>query len=120
MMAVAKNAPVYHVDGRVSIALNALDDKQKEAVANVITNRVRFLASTADRRKVRRISKEESLYALQIPRGLRVIFSQVAGDIVIMDLMRQATLDQFGPKASRAGRGATKRRRAMPDSTKAK
>ena len=68
-MTVARKSPGYQIDGRVSIALNALDDKQKQAVTGVLVDRTRFLASTADRRKVRKISKDDPLYALSIPSG---------------------------------------------------
>src|SRR5260221_13071994 len=94
VMAVTKKTPGYQVDGRVSIALDALDDKQKRAVGGVITDRARFLESTSDSRKVRRISREQPLYSLKVPSGLRIIYSQVGDRFVVMDLMRQATLIQ--------------------------
>jgi hypothetical protein len=119
-MPVVKNSPGYQVDGRVSIALDALDDKQKQAVGGVISDRARFLASTADSRKVRRISKDQPLYTLKIPSGLRIIYSKVGDEIVVMDLMRQATLDRYGRKASKGRNGGTKKVRAMPQSKKAK
>src|SRR5271157_652014 len=95
VMAVVKNSPGYQVDGRVSIALDALDDKQKRAVGGVISDRAQFLASTADSRKVRRISKDQPLYTIKVPSGLRIIYSKVGDEIVVMDLMRQATLSVF-------------------------
>ena len=106
-MTVTRKSPGYKIDGRVSIALNALDDKQKQAVTGVLTDRARFVASTADRRKVRKISKDDPLYALSIPSGLRIIYSRVGDDIVVMDLMHQVTLDTYGqrnvPKAKKRG-----------------
>ena len=66
-MAAVKNSPGYLVDGSVSIALDALDDKQKQAVSGVISDRAQFLASTADSRRVRRISKDQPLYTLKLP-----------------------------------------------------
>ena len=119
-MAVVKNSPGYQVDGRVSIALDALDDKQKRAVGGVISDRAQFLASTADSRKVRRISKDQPLYTIKVPSGLRIIYSKVGDEIVVMDLMRQATLDRYGRKASKARNGGPKKVRAMPQSKKAK
>jgi hypothetical protein len=120
VMAVAKKSPGYQVDGRVSIALDALDNKQKEAVGGVISDRAQFLASTADSRNVRRISRDQPLYSLRVPSGLRIIYSQVGDEIVVLDLMRQATLDRYGWKASQARRGGPKKVRAMPDTKKAK
>ena len=68
-MAITRKSPGYRIDGRVAIALDALDDKQKQAVAGVLTGRARFLASTAERRRVRKLSEDDPLYALSIRRG---------------------------------------------------
>jgi hypothetical protein len=119
-MAVTKKTPGYQIDGRVSIALDALDDKQKQAIGGVITDRAHFLASTADSKRVRRISEEHSLYILKVPLGLRIIFSKVGDDIVVMDLMRQTTLDRFGRKTSKSRTGRTKKVRPVSHSKKAK
>ncbi len=113
-MAVTKKSPGYQVDGRVSIGLDALDEKEKQAVGGIITDRAHFLASTADSRKVQKLSRDRPLYALKVPSGLRIIFSRVGEEIVVMDLMRQATLDDFGRKASRTRAGG--RRKARPAS----
>jgi hypothetical protein len=119
-MPVIKKSPDYQVDGRVSIALDALDDKQKRAVGGVITDRDHFIASTADSRKVRRISRNDPFYALKVPSGLRIIYSKVGDDIVILDLMHQATLDRYGqrkmPEAKKTG---TKTVRASSHTKKA-
>jgi len=102
-MAVPKKSPDYQIDGRVSIALDALDELQKQAVAGVISDRDHFIASTADSRKVRKVSKNDPFYALKGPSGLRIIYSKVGDNIVIMDLMHQATLDRYArPNASKA------------------
>jgi len=119
-MAVTKKTPGYQVDGRVSIALDALDDQQKQVVGGVITDRDHFLASTADSKKVRRISRDQPLYTLKVPSGLRIIYSKVGDEIVVMDLMRQATLDQYGWKTSKTKTGVTKKGRRVSPSEKAK
>jgi hypothetical protein len=113
-MPVVKKSPGFKVDGRVSIALDALDDKQKLAVGAIITDRAHFLKSTSESGKVQRISKESPLYSLKVPPGLRIIYSQVGDEIVVMDLMRQATLDRFGRKGSKAKRSRTKEVRTAP------
>jgi hypothetical protein len=121
-MAFLKNSPGFQIDGRVSIALDALDDQQKQAVSGVISDRDHFLASVANSRRVRRISKDQSLYTLNVPSGLRIIYSKVGDDIVIMDLMMQATLDFFGQKKTKAkpvGTG-TKKVRARSHAKKTK
>ncbi len=120
-MEVMRKSPRYQIDRRVSIALDALDDTQKRAVGGVLIDRAQFLASTADSRKVRRISKTSPLYALSIPSGLRIIYSRVGDDIVVMDLMRQATLDRFGQqKTAKAKLRGTKTTRIVSEAKKAK
>ena len=62
---------------------------------------------------MRKISKNSPVYALSVPSGLRIIFSKEGDDIVVMDLMRQAVLDQLGQR--RAGKpkgGVNKESRA--------
>jgi hypothetical protein len=120
-MAVMKTSPGFHIDGRVSIALDALDDEQKSAVGGVLADRAHFVASTSDSRKVRRISKIHPLYALSVPSGLRVIYSKVGDDIVVMDLMRQATLDTLGQrKAAKAKTNGAKKAGSLSHANKAK
>ena len=66
-MAVIQKSPGYQVDRRVSIALDALDDDEKQAIGDILNDRAHFIASTADTRKVRRISKDHPLYCPQRP-----------------------------------------------------
>jgi hypothetical protein len=121
VMAVIKKSPDYQIDGRVSIALDALDDEQKRAVGGVITDRDHFIASTADSRNVRRISKNDPFYALRVPSGLRIIYSKVGDNIVVMDLMHQATLGRYGRRnVSIAKKSGTKTVRASSHAKKAK
>ena len=97
-MTVTQESPGYKVDRRVSIALDALDPEEQETITAIIKDRAHFLANTADRRKVRRISQKEPFYALTIPYELRIIDSQVGDDIVVMDLMHRANLAEYGPR----------------------
>jgi hypothetical protein len=120
VMAVAKKTPGFQVDGRVSIALDALDEKQKRDVGGVITDRAHFLASTADSKRVRKISRDQPLYTLKVPSGLRIIYSKVGDEIVVMDLMRQTTLDRYGRKESKLKTGGIKKVRPVSHSKKAK
>lgn len=120
-MAITRKSPGYRVDGRVAIALDALDDEQKREVTGVLADRARFIASTADRRKVRKISKGDPLFALSIPFGLRIIYSRVGDDIVVMDLMHKANLGGPGPrKAVKAKASGGKSARTVPHAAKAK
>ena len=120
-MAGIQKSPDYQIDGRVSIALDALDDEERQAIEGVIIDRAHFIASMSDSRKVRKISKNDPFYALKGPSGLRIIYSKVGHDIVIMDLMHQATLDYFGVRnISEEKKSRTKTVRASSDTKKVK
>ena len=87
----------YHVDGRVSIALDALDEKNKKAISKVIRDRDHFLAY-ADCGTVETISKKRSVYAVSVPTDLSIIY-RVSGDhIEVLDLMGKAVLRRYGAK----------------------
>jgi hypothetical protein len=103
-----KPASTYHVDGRVSIALDALDEKQKKAVGRVIRDRDHFLAYAAGCGKVERISKKRSVYALSVPTDLSIIYQKLGDDIEVLDLMGQAILRRYRAKGKS---GATDSRR---------
>ena len=99
-MSIKKNpSPGYQVDGRVSIALDALDEKQKRVVGKAIADRDHFMAIAADPRKVARISTRMPLFSLRLPSDLRIIYSQSEDGIIVMDLMKKSTLDRYGSKA---------------------
>jgi hypothetical protein len=109
-MAAMKKTPRYKVDQRVSIALDALDEDEQRAIRKILKDRDHFLASAADRRKVRRISKTHPFYALSVPSGLRFIFSKVGDEVVVMDLMHEAVLAGFAPRRGAGGKGSGTRR----------
>ena len=113
------NSPDYKVDGRVSIGMDALDDEQKHAVEGIISDRAQFLKSASETGKVQRISKEQPLYSLKVSAGLRIIYSQNGDEIVVMDLMQQATLDWFRRQGAKAKNGRRKKVRATPNAKKA-
>jgi ribosomal protein L32 len=103
--AVTKTLRGYKVDQRVYMALNALDPEEQRVIRDILEDRAHFLASTADRQKVRRISKNEPLYALRVPSDLRIIYSQVGDEIVVMDLMHRAVLAEYGPRSTAEAEG---------------
>ncbi len=122
-MPVTKKQPAqgFEIDGRVSIALDALDDKQKQALGDVLSDRAHFVARTASGRNVMKISKNNEFYALKAPDGLRIIYSQLGDDIVVVDLMRQETLDLYARrKAPKAKGNGTKKVRTTAHLKKAK
>jgi len=109
-MAITKKpAQGYHVDRRVSIGLDALDDTQKRAVGEVIMDRDHFLAHAADRRKVETISERGSVYALRVPSGLNIIYKVSGDDIEVLDLMGEETLRKYGAR-KKASRNETAKR----------
>jgi len=82
--------------------MEALNEKQKEAVVSVLADRDHFVTSTANKGKVRKISRDNPFYALSVRSGLRIIYSRVGENIIVMDLMRQATLDRYGERKAKA------------------
>lgn len=108
-MAVIAKVPSYRVDSRVTIAMDALDEKQRKAVCGVISDPAHFLNCMADSKRVQKISKDDQIFTLKIPSGLRIVYSRVGDEIVVLDLMRQATLSRYGRKSVRQkGRGRRK------------
>jgi len=116
-----QRSPGFEIDDRVSIALDALDDKQKQALGGVLSDRDHFLASTASGRNVKKISKNNEFYALKAPDGLRIIYTHVGDNIVVIDVMRQETLDLYGRrKVTKAKGNGTKKVRTTAHVKKAK
>ncbi len=103
-----KPAPGFKVDGRISIALDALSAKQKEIVGGLLSDRERFVEGTAERRKIRKVSESDPIYALSASAGLNIIYRLSGADIEVLDLMGDATLQRF----------ATKRRSSQPKAAK--
>lgn len=93
-----KPARGYYVDGRVAIALDALNDTQKKSVDEVIIDLDHFLAHTADSGKVETISKARSVYALSLPTGLNIVFKKTEESIEVLDLMGEETMRKHGAK----------------------
>ena len=98
MPTTLKSSDKFQIDDRVSIALDALDAQQKGAIGQVLSDRDHFLSHTSNRRRVRKISKSQPVYAVSVPAGLDIIY-RVSGDAIeVMDLMGSATLKRFGAK----------------------
>ena len=95
IMAVIDQATGYKVDGRVSIALDALGDEQKRFVKDVISDKENFIRSTSSRGAVRRLTGKQPLYVLRGPGDLRIIYSKTDDAITVKDLMQKHTLNYF-------------------------
>ncbi len=108
MASSTKPASGYHVDERVSIALDALDEKQRKAVGKVIRDRDHFLAYAADRDKLQ-ISKKRSVYALGVATDLRIIYQISGEDIEVLDLMGEGILRRYGAKKKPGQTGSPKK-----------
>ncbi len=98
MLVTLKSSDAFQIDDRVAIAIDALDEQQKAAVGELLSDREHFLTHTSQRHRVRKISKSQPVYAVNILRGLDLIY-EVAGDAIhVLDLMSTATLERFGAK----------------------
>ena len=60
MPLVKKPMQGFKIDGRVSIAMDALSNKEKKVIGGVLSDRDHFIASTSDPRKVRKLSEERT------------------------------------------------------------
>ncbi len=109
MPITVKSSDGYQIDGRVSIALDALDPKQQEAVGRVLSDREHFLDYTSRRSRVQKISKSQPVYSVDVPPDLLVIYKISGDSIEVMDLMRKATLKRFGAKPQRNSSKAPKK-----------
>jgi hypothetical protein len=94
---MATKSKGFHIDRRVAIAWDALTPEQRRSVDRVIGNKETFLAHASDPANVRKLSGKTALYTLRVPPGLRIVFSKTDDEIVVMDVMRKATLDHFKP-----------------------
>jgi len=88
----------YKIDERVAIALDALDDDQREVLHSVLRDREHFLSRAADPRNVRRISKSQPIYALKVPSEMTIIYKRTGDEIEVLDLMGETTLERYGAK----------------------
>ncbi len=114
-----KSPSKYHVDGRVAIALDALDKRQQKAVGKVIRDRDHFLAYAADRDKVETISKKRSVYALSVPTDLSIIYQVTGDDIEVLDLMGEAILRRYGAKKKPGRTNSLKKTETLRQSSSA-
>jgi len=105
-VAPERKATDFKIDARVSIALDALSEKQKKSVGGLLSDRAHFVAGMANRRKNRKVSVSEPVYALSASPGLNIIYKLSGDDIEVLDLMGDATLQRFAPK----GRGVKEKK----------
>jgi hypothetical protein len=88
----------FRVDGRVSIAMDALDGSQKRNVQRILADRDHFVACIADEGRVERLSRTRPVFALKVPPGMNIIYRWSGDRIEVPDLMGQAALRRYGAK----------------------
>ena len=88
----------FQIDSRVAIAMDALTGKQKDALNSVLRSKEAFLAHAAGPGGSRKLSSAEALYKIRAGQGLRVFYSMVDDNIVVLDVMRKATMDRLATK----------------------
>jgi hypothetical protein len=93
-MAIAENAKAtFHVHRRVLIALNALDDAEKQAVERVISSREVFLETIAEENQIQKISDHAPLFSFSTRIGLLIIYTISGENIEVKDLMGKEAFD---------------------------
>ena len=101
MSTTIKSSDGLQIDGRVSIAMDALGTRQKRVVRRVLSDRESFLSLTSGGRRARKVSISQPIYAVSVPPGLDIIFRVSGEAIEIMDLMGTATFKRFAAKKPR-------------------
>ncbi|MHC5541475.1 hypothetical protein ACYOEI_24915 [Singulisphaera rosea] len=100
MATVIKKDVDFRVENRVAIALDALSSDEKRAVNGVLSDRESFLKHAKAGSRVRRISENRPVFAVDILPGLALIY-QISGDeVVVIDLMGQGALLRYATKAT--------------------
>jgi hypothetical protein len=94
-MAVNKD---FQIDRRVAIALDALTPRQKATLKSVLKDKEMFVAREKRPGATKRLSSSKSLYSMNVGNGLRLFYSKSGDDIVILDVMRKATMDRLATK----------------------
>ncbi len=88
----------FKVDQRVGIAIDALSADQKAALEPILESRQRFVDHSNLRGRTQELSGSERLYATNAGLGMRVIFTVQDENIIVLDVMRKATMDSLGKK----------------------
>lgn len=99
----------FQVDPRVTIALDAMTPSQKGALQPVLRDKEEFIAQAS--RTGRKVSAKKPLYRMTAGQDLRVYYSQVGGNIVVLDVLRKTTMDRLAPKkkSTKKAKAASKR-----------
>jgi hypothetical protein len=93
----------FQIDTRVAIAIDAMTASQKNALNSVLRSKERFLAHAAGPGRSRKLSGTKPLYEMRVGQGFRVFYSMSGDNVVVLDVMRKATLDLLGTKRRAPG-----------------
>jgi hypothetical protein len=98
----------FVIDRRVAIALDALTPSQKATLEPVLEDKETFVAREKRPGATKRLSSSKSLYSMNAGNGLRIFYSKSGDRIVILDVMRKATMDRLGAKKKVKASGVRK------------
>jgi mRNA-degrading endonuclease RelE of RelBE toxin-antitoxin system len=88
----------FQVDQRVDIAMDALSASQKAALKPVLQNKERFVAHSKLPGVTKKLSGAKPLYTMKAGPGMRIIFTVQEDNILVLDVMRKATMDRLTTK----------------------
>ncbi len=100
----------FQIDRRVGIAMDALSPAQKAALDPVLQNKESFVAHSNRPGVTKKLFASKPLYSMRARGDMRIIFSVRDENIVVRDIMRKATLDQFVTKRSGKANTSKKKR----------
>ena len=88
----------FQIDRRVGIAMDALSPNQKSALSLVLHNKEGFITHLNRPGVTKKLSTSKPIYSMKAGGGMRIIFTLQDQNIVVRDIMRKATMDQFVTK----------------------
>ena len=94
MATVEQPVQNFKVERSVLIGLDALKDQERKAIGKILESKESFVAKID---QGRRLAEGSRFFSLPAPGGLRIIYSKDQNNIVVVSLMLEEVLDQYGP-----------------------
>ena len=104
----------FQIDQRVAIAMDALEPDQKASLNSALRSKANFIAQASSPGRSERLSNSKDVYVLRVENGLRVFDSKSGDKIVILDVMRKATMDRLMTKKKRKKKAKGSSSRTSP------
>ena len=104
----------FQIDQRVAIAMDALEPDQKASLNSALCSKANFIAQASSPGRSERLSNSKDVYVLRVENGLRVFYSKSGDKIVILDVMRKATMDRLMTKKKRKKKAKGSSSRTSP------